>query len=203
MGEIGLFPLGVVLLPGERIPLHIFEPRYRELVGECLERGVLFGLVFADESGLRAIGTEAAVVEVSHRFDDGRLIIVVEGRERFRVVELTKGRSFATAEVAPLPDEGEEPAPEELDRCLAAFRSLAAEAGGEPTDHEIAGPTIAYRIAAQVDLGVEAKQSLLELGSERERVLRLSELLEMATAAVRRERATRERAGTNGRVTPH
>jgi len=203
MGEIGLFPLGVVLLPGERIPLHIFEPRYRELVGECLELGVLFGLVFVDESGLRAIGTEAAVVEVSHCFDDGRLIIVVEGRERFRVVELTKGRSFATAEVAPLPDEGEEPAPEELERCLAAFRSLAAEAGGEPADHEIAGPTVAYRIAAQVDLGAEAKQSLLELSSERERVLRLSELLEMATAAVRRERATRERAGTNGRVTPH
>jgi ATP-dependent Lon protease len=82
MDEIGLFPLGIVLLPGEQVPLHIFEPRYRELIGECLERGVPFGLVFADESGMRGVGTEAAVVEVSHRFDDGRLNIVVEGRER-------------------------------------------------------------------------------------------------------------------------
>jgi len=200
MGEIGLFPLGVVLLPGERIPLHVFEPRYRELIGECLELGVPFGLVFADESGLREIGTEAAVVEVSRSFEDGRLIIIVEGSERFRIVELTEGRSFATARVAVVHDEDEEPAPEELARCLAAFRALAAEAGAEPGDPDVAGARIAYWIGAQVDLGAEAKQGLLELGSERERLLRLSGLLEEATSAVRRERTARERAGGNGRV---
>ena len=76
MGEIGLFPLGVVLLPGERIPLHIFEPRYKELIGECLELGVPFGLVLADDSGMREVGTEAAVVDVLRRFEDGRLDVV-------------------------------------------------------------------------------------------------------------------------------
>ena len=202
MDEIGLFPLGIVLLPGERVPLHIFEPRYRELIGECLERSVPFGLVFADESGMRGVGTEAAVVEVSHRFEDGRLNIVVEGRKRFQLVQLTGGRSFTTAEVAALPDEGDEPAPAELERSLAAYRALAVELDLEPQQLDTGGGGTAFQIAASVDFGVEAKQRLLELRSERERVLLLSELLERATAAVRNERALRERASTNGRVTP-
>ena len=77
--EIGLFPLGLVLLPTEQVPLHIFEPRYRELIGECLEEEEPFGLVYADDDGLRRIGTLATVVEVTDRFEDGRLNIVVEG----------------------------------------------------------------------------------------------------------------------------
>ena len=81
------------------MPLHIFEPRYRELIGECLEKEQPFGLVFADDDGLRKIGTLTDVVEVTDRFDDGRLNIVVEGRERFRLVELTDGRSFHTGTI--------------------------------------------------------------------------------------------------------
>ena len=87
MEEIGLFPLGLVLLPTEQVPLHIFEPRYRELITECLDEGEPFGLVFADDDGLRRVGTLASVVEVTDRFDDGRLNVVVEGGERFRLVE--------------------------------------------------------------------------------------------------------------------
>ena len=79
MEEIGLFPLGLVLLPTEQVPLHIFEPRYRELIGETLEHGLPFGIVYADDDGLRQIGTLAAVTEVVERFSDGRLNIVVEG----------------------------------------------------------------------------------------------------------------------------
>jgi Lon protease-like protein len=82
MEEIGLFPLGLVLLPTEQVPLHIFEPRYRELIGESLEQGVPFGIVYADDDGLRQIGTLATVRGVE-RFDDGRLNVVVEGGERF------------------------------------------------------------------------------------------------------------------------
>ena len=90
MAELGLFPLGIVLLPTEQIPLHIFEDRYQELIGECLDEEREFGLIFADEDGLRELGTRAAVTEVLERFDDGRLNIVVEGRERFRLLELTE-----------------------------------------------------------------------------------------------------------------
>ena len=99
MDEIGLFPLGIVLLPTEQVPLHIFEERYKELIGECLDEEREFGLVFADDDGLREVGTRAAVTDVLERFEDGRLNVVVEGRERFRLVELTTGRAFQTGEV--------------------------------------------------------------------------------------------------------
>ena len=79
MAEIGLFPLGIVLLPTEQVPLHIFEDRYKELIDECLAEEREFGLVYADDDGLRPVGTLAAVTEVIERFDDGRLNVVVEG----------------------------------------------------------------------------------------------------------------------------
>src|ERR671935_3250221 len=99
MPELGLFPLGIVLLPGERVPLHVFEERYKELIGECLALDDEFGFLYADESGLREIGCRASVIEVLERFEDGRLNIVVEGRTRFRIVRHTGGRPVSTAQV--------------------------------------------------------------------------------------------------------
>src|SRR6186713_2712081 len=104
MARLGLFPLPLVLVPGERIPLHIFEPRYRELIGECLDNDSEFGLVLGDDQEIRSVGTTAAVVEVLERHEDGRLDIVVEGRERFQILEETEGRSFRTAQVEELVD---------------------------------------------------------------------------------------------------
>src|SRR3954468_21629543 len=98
MVEIGLFPLAIVLLPTERIPLHIFEPRYRELIRECLEEEREFGLLLEGSD----VGTRARVTQVLQQLPDGRLNVVVEGGERFRIVERTEGRSFLTAEVEPL-----------------------------------------------------------------------------------------------------
>ena len=83
MTELGLFPLGIALLPTELLPLHIFEDRYKELIGECLEEDGEFGLVYADDDGIRDVGTRARVSEVITRFEDGRLNILVEGGERF------------------------------------------------------------------------------------------------------------------------
>lgn len=105
MSEIGLFPLELVLLPTERVPLHVFEPRYKELVGECLRSGLEFGLVLQDDQGRREIGTRAAVVEVLQVFDDGRMNVVVEGHDRFRLLEMTSGRAFLTGEVEAIDDE--------------------------------------------------------------------------------------------------
>src|SRR5262245_66064381 len=104
MDELGLFPLGIVLLPTEQIPIHIFEDRYKELIGECIEHDSEFGLVYADDDGIRDVGTRARVAEVLTRFEDGRLNILVEGGERFRLDELTGGRSFHTADVSPIED---------------------------------------------------------------------------------------------------
>src|SRR3954451_9284546 len=109
MEEIGLFPLGIVLLPTERVPLHIFEPRYKELIGECLEDDSEFGLVYADEDGVREIATRARVTEVCDRLDDGRLNVLIEGGDRFRVERLTRDRTFLTAEVEPVEDRDDGP----------------------------------------------------------------------------------------------
>jgi Lon protease-like protein len=192
MSEIGLFPLNLVLLPGEQAPLHVFEPRYKELIGECLEENEEFGLVLADEDGIREIGTRAGVIEVLERFDDGRLI-----------VDLTEGRSFATAEVVEIDDAvGEDPTDEEVEQCLAAYDRVVKAAEAELEDLDFDADSIAFQIAARVDFGPEIKQGLLELQSERERVLRLAPMLNQAADAVRRDREIRERASGNGRVEP-
>jgi Lon protease-like protein len=202
MVEIGLFPLELVLVPGERLPLHIFEPRYKELVGECLVLEQAFGLVLQDDTGMRTVGTTAAVTDVLERFDDGRLNIVVEGRERFRIVAETEGRSFRTARVATVADAPDTPAAGERDACIAAYHRLADEAGTEPDEPDRDTASLAYWIAARVDFGNDVKQELLELLSERERTARLTKLLGQASAAVRFARTARERASTNGRVEP-
>lgn len=203
MNEIGLFPLGMVLLPGERVPLHVFEERYKELIGECLAAGARFGLILAQESGIRTVGTRAAVVDVIRRYPDGRLDIIVEGEDRFRVVEVTEGRPFVTAAVEELADEGSEvPTDEEVTTLLESFERLAeaAEADADVPDAQPDG--LAFRVASRVDFGAEAKQELLELRSERERVRELTEYLDRATALMRRQREVRDRASGNGQVLP-
>ena len=203
MTELGLFPLNLVLLPGEQAPLHIFEPRYRELIGECLEEGREFGLVLADDDGMREIGTRAGVIEVLDRFPDGRLNVVVEGRDRFRLLEITEGQSFATASVTEVEDDaGESPTDEEVEECLAAYERVLSAAEAELEELDLSADSIAYQIAARVDLGTEVKQGLLELRSERERVVRLAPMLNRAADVVERDREIRERASANGRVEP-
>ncbi|MDQ4082559.1 MAG: LON peptidase substrate-binding domain-containing protein [Actinomycetota bacterium] len=191
-----------MLVPGEQAPLHIFEPRYKELIGECLAEGTDFGLVLADDTGMREVGTRAAIVEVLERLPDGRLNIVIEGGRRFRLVQLTEGRSFATAEVDELADEDETPTEDERARCLVAYDRVVEAAAADLDELDRDADTLAFQIAARIDLGTEVKQDLLELRSERERLLRLAPLLDRAADAVRREREIRERASSNGRVEP-
>jgi ATP-dependent Lon protease len=202
MEEIGLFPLGVVLLPTERIPLHIFEPRYRELIGECLETGREFGLVLADDDGVREVGTRAAVAEVLERFDDGRLNIVVEGRDRFRVVELTKGRSFHTAAVEPVVDDGDRPAPDDVERAVGLVRRLGEIAGADVEDLSVTSDVPSFELAGRVAFDPALKQQLLELTSEPARLDRLATLLEDAARALEIQQESAAIAATNGRLPP-
>jgi Lon protease-like protein len=200
--EIGLFPLELVLLPSERVPLHIFEPRYKELIGECLAESRDFGIVLEDERGRRDIGTRATVIEVLQQFDDGRMNVVIEGGERFRLQALTSGRSFLTAEVESVEDEDEPAQPAARARALELFRRLAEVAEAEVDEPTADADLLSFELAARVDFGVDVKQDLLELCSERARIERVIELLEQATEAVMQEREVRERASGNGRVSP-
>ena len=200
--EIGLFPLGMVLLPTERVPLHIFEPRYKELIGECLEEGREFGLVLADDEGLREIGTRAAVVEVLERFPDGRLNVVVEGRDRFRLLELTSGRSFQTGEVEPVEDEEAEVDQGELEGALTRLRELGQLAGADVESLDVSTSAPSFELAARVELESRLKQALLELRSEPQRLRTLGKLLERAQKMLERQQELARVAATNGNA-PH
>ena len=200
--ELGLFPLNLVLVPGEQAPLHVFEPRYRELIGECLDSGSDFGIVLEDDAGMREVGTRCSVVEVLDQFPDGRLNVVVEAQERFQLLELTEGRSFRTAEVEPLPDDADAPSEEEVEECLVAYTRVVDAAEAELDDLDLDADSIAYQIASRIDFGPEVKQGLLEIRSERERVIRLAPMLNQAADAVERDREIRNRAAGNGRVEP-
>ena len=201
MQEIGLFPLPLVLFPGEALPLHIFEPRYRELIGECIDEDDRFALVLEQDGVRRDVATSAAVEQVLERFDDGRLNIVVRGEERLQLGEETAGRSFRTAAARPLPDEADPPSPEAVDACLAAFAELARAAGtaieaGDLPD--AATPALSYALAERVAFDVGPRQELLELRSERLRVELLTRLLADATTALLWQTTVRERARGNG-----
>jgi Lon protease-like protein len=198
MDEIGLFPLGIVLLPSERVPLHIFEPRYQEFIGECLAEQCDFGLIFADDEGVREVGTRARVVDVLEELEDGRLNIVIEGGARFRVERLTRSRSFLTAAVEPVTDE-----PGSWDAtvgqlALEAFRALAAVAGVEPDEVEETAAELSFELAAQVELPAEAKQHLLELTSEQERLRHVTGLLDAVREALLAAHELGARAKKNG-----
>jgi Lon protease-like protein len=200
MSRLGLFPLPLVLVPTERVPLHIFEDRYKELIAECLEGDEEFGLVYADEDGIREIGTRAGVVEVLAQFDDGRMNIVVEGRDRFRLLGLTSGRSFNTGSVAPV-DDGDDPAEaDSLERALGLFDRLRELTGSEVVMPDAGTPQLSYVLAGRVELAAAVKLELLEETSERVRLERVCELLEAAAITFERQRRAAERAATNGRV---
>lgn len=199
MAVIGLFPLGLVLLPGERVPLHIFEPRYKELINECIDQKVEFGVVLLNSRGTREVGTKAEVVEVFERFDDGRLNIIVEGTERFNLREIRAERTFLTAEIEPLVDETPLPSDAEYDECLAEYRRVMEATGLELEELVPDHRGLAFQVAAQFRMGVDVKQELLELRSESNRLARVKELLKASATAIRKQ-AIEQRASTNGKV---
>lgn len=200
MAEIGLFPLGLVLLPTERVPLHVFEERYKELIGECVEDGSEFGLVYAEGDELADVGTRARVAQVLTRFPDGRMNVLVEGGNRFRLEELTAGRSFHTAIVSPLDDEEDTAEPESIDRAFAQFARLREITGSDVDPPATGEPQLSFALAGRVELPMEDKLRLLHDVSERSRMNSVCELFEAAIAGAERMRLAAERATTNGRV---
>ena len=200
MDELGLFPLGIVLLPTEQLPLHIFEERYKELIGECLEQDGEFGLVYADDDGLRDLGTRARVVEVLTRFEDGRLNILVEGGARFRLTELTDGRSFGTGLVTPIADLDDPAETAAVDEALRLFGLLREVTESEVDAPDPALPQLSFALAGKVELPADQKLGLLAETSERQRMELVQELLANAVLTAQRVRRAAERASSNGRV---
>jgi Lon protease-like protein len=200
--EIGLFPLGIVLLPTERIPLHIFEPRYRELIGECLAERSELGVVLGDDDDTQTVGTRARVTEVLNRFDDGRLDVVVEGGARFEIAERTEGRSFQTALVSSYDDLADPAAADDITRALGLYTKLAELTGSDADPPEPSAPALSFELAARFEFAPPLKQELLEEQSERVRLNRLCEMLELAAEVVERQHEIATLASTNGHAKP-
>jgi Lon protease-like protein len=202
--DVPLFPLGIVLLPGEVLPLHIFEPRYRELVARCLAGPEPFCIVHADDEGLREVGCLAVGLEVVERFDDGRLSIVVTGGEPLQIQRVDEeAHTYLAADGVTIEDDEDLATDEAVEQALDAYRELVdvAEGGEGPPEPE-AGPRLSYEIAGRIDFGPEVKQRLLEVRSEPTRLHEVVELVVRATRAVRTASAVSARARTNGRVSP-
>ena len=199
-GDLGLFPLGTVVVPGEQMPLHVFEPRYRELVGESVEQGIPFGIILTDDEGLREVGTVVRVAEVVERFEDGRLVVIVEGVERFRLLSLTEGRSFQTGEVEPITDDAAPAEEAARTQALELFEELRDAVGAEVDLPDGDDPELSFAIASRIEIDVRTKQLLLESRSERERVDLLAGHLRNASAQLALVRAHSAVARRNGNL---
>jgi Lon protease-like protein len=199
--ELPIFELSVVLLPGELLPLHIFEERYKRMINRCLDAGEPFGVVFRDtEEGAHRIGCEARVTEVTERFDDGRLNIVVTGERPFRVLDRFEAHEFPAGEVEPIDAAPEVTGAADAHSAREAFAELVERVGGERPDDDALEELDSYAIAARVELPNETKQRLLELRSEPERMTVLAAALGALVDAVARSREIAERAKLNGKV---
>jgi len=193
-----LFPLDVVLLPGTPIPLHIFEPRYKEMVGECLAQKTPFGIVRAKEDGIAEIGCTAEILEVTKRYDDGRMDIVCEGRRRFEVMGLNEERAFLQADVSYFDDEPGRVAAGSVDEALRLYRELLRLVEAESEGLEAGTPQLSFHLAAPMPLDLDFKQTLLGMRSEQERIAAVVAYFQALLPRMRRAVKARQKAGGNG-----
>jgi len=200
--NLGLFPLGLVVLPGERVPLHIFEPRYRALVADCALESRSLVISLAADEGVARIGCEVHVDALIRRFADGRMNIVVVGAGRVELIEQTEGELYVTARARTVPDDAADTDPELAAAAIDGFRKLTATVAGAASDPDVRGGVpVSYAVAAGMDLDAVTKQRLLENRSETERLRMVVALLHDARTGLDRQEIAAERAQSNGKVT--
>lgn len=200
MSLLPIFPLEVVLFPGAPLPLHIFEPRYKEMITECLEHKKPFGMVRAKENAVAEVGCSAVIVNVIKRYDDGRLDIASEGRQRFAIVELNHDRPFLQAEVNWFEDD--EPAPlggKESEDAIQLHEQLF-QILGQDAEIDPDKTPVSFQLASQLPVDLDFKQAILEMKSETERIETLTEYYRATIPKVEKTLRARERASGNGHV---
>jgi len=195
-----LFPLEVVLLPGIPLPLHIFEPRYKEMIGECLSKNAQFGVVRAIEEGIAEIGCSAEIITVTKEYPDGRLDLITEGRKRFEVLEVNEERSFLRAEILWLPDEAESSAEAERAKAVQLHLEILSMAGAVQDLSAADQNQLSFYLAGSLPLDLDFKQKLLAMRSEPQRIQAVTEYLEKLLPRLRHSAKAREKAGGNGHV---
>ena len=177
-----LFPLSLVALPGAAIPLHIFEERYREMVGEAEATRTDFGIVRAitrgEESGIANVGCSVVVETVTHRYPDGRFDIVTRGWRRFRIVSLNDEKDWLRAEVEYFDDEDADPAGQDvIEAAFAAYDRLQREVEGEYAALERDTRDLSFRMAESID-DLDFRSILLQSKSETQRLKLFTDFVE-------------------------
>lgn len=204
--SLPLFPLGIVALPTESVPLHIFEERYRRMVEQCLHAQEIgsgereFGIVWLSEEELKPVGCACEIERVVERMEDGRLNIVARGTRPFRLLRRQDDLPYPAGMVEFLAETAEEPDAHAADEARELYRDLVLAA----TDRELGAAELleldSYRMAATVEFNEDAKQQLLELRSENARLRLLTLLLRAAIDRLDLIERAQVRALSNGKV---
>jgi Lon protease-like protein len=198
--DFPLFPLGLVALPTELVPLHIFEERYKTMIGRCLEEESEFGIVWMAEDGLRPIGCACEIAEVLERMEDGRINLIARGTRPFRIEARQDELPYPAGLVEFLEDRAEEADESLAEDAHAAYADLVEQATDRtPDTNEIAAMS-AYQMAATVEFGLDAKQGLLDLRSETARLRLVTRLFRAAIKRLDFVERAQARARSNGKV---
>jgi len=198
--DFPLFPLRIVALPHELVPLHIFEERYRTMIGECLEHRTEFGIVWAADEGLRAVGCAMEITEVLERMEDGRLNILTRGTRPLRIVDERHDLAYPAGTVEFLRDKDEKPDDKTVAAAHEAYASLVEQATDRKPESDELSEMTAYQMAATVDFGLAAKQGLLDLRSENARLRLVTRLFRAASRRLDFIERAQARARSNGKV---
>lgn len=205
-----LFPLELVLLPEEPLPLHIFEERYREMIGECLQAKTSgfgrqdFGVVLAKGQEISNVGCSAQIVTVTRKYDDGRMDILTVGKRRFEILLTNEEKSYLRASVEFFDDEGPDtPGETEAENAVRLFREIMRrlhQASEMPVQLPQPYRHLSFRLAASLPLALEFKQRLLSLRNEPERLQQVVHSMDQLIHQIDAVQEARDKAGGNGNI---
>jgi Lon protease-like protein len=205
-----LFPLELVLLPEEPLPLHIFEDRYREMIGECLRAKASgfgrqdFGVVLAKGQEISNVGCSAQIVSLTRKYDDGRMDILTVGKRRFEILLTNEEKSYLRASVEFFDDEGSDtPGETEAENAIRLFREIMRrlhQASEMPIHLPQPCRHLSFRLAASLPLALEFKQRLLSLRNEPERLQQVAHSMDQLIHQIDTAKEARDKAGGNGNI---
>jgi Lon protease-like protein len=196
-----LFPLGLVLLPEEVVPLHIFEERYKTMIGECIEEEREFGIVWLSDDGLKEVGCTAEIAQLLERMEDGRMNILVRGSTPFRLMRRIEDLPYPAGDIELLDEDGDADPDETLaEEARERYAQLVERLTDSRPDEDQLSALGAYGMAATIDFALDAKQQLLEARSEDERMRMVGELFVTTMKRLDLVERAGERARTNGKV---
>ena len=200
--RIPIFPLELVLFPGQAVPLHIFEPRYRQMTRECLDAQLPFGIVFVREGALARTGCSALIVKILKEYQDGRSDILIAGQNPFQIIQTHDQKPYLEADVAYLEEdftEVDSAVSERLEQlCNQCHQLLYGE--DAPKFETEGGISLAYHVASELPVEAIVRQGLLEIRSEAARQEKLVAHLTEWYGQLQKREHVRGKAGGNGHV---